>query len=501
MLLNKIVKTPIYNIVKKTSLDYCPIISKNLNNKIFLKREDQQIVKSFKIRGAHQYISSLSQSELNKGIIAASAGNHAQGVALSANELNCSSTIVMPVVTPSIKWKSVKNYGAEIVLHGDTFDEAYKFALQKSEEDNLTFVHPFDHDDIIAGQGTIGLEIINQFDFRNNKLDAIFIPVGGGGLISGIGYFIKKFYPEVKIIGIEPKNANAMQESLNENKLIELDYIDTFADGVAVKKVGSKTFEYCKEYVDDIITCTTDEICTAIQNIFEETRIIAEPAGALSIAGATKYIETNGCLNKNYITILSGANMNFTRLRYIAERSIKDEYLFAVNIDERPGSLQKLCNLLENNNITEFNYRYNRKDKGTIFIGILTDNKDDLLKNLSDNYNIIDISDNKLAKDHTRYQVCGNYLDEELIYTFEFPEKQGALTNFLAKMSEVSNNKWNITMFHYRSNGASVANVLCGLNVKEKDYILFSDFIKKLGYNCNCVNKNEVVNLFYNSGL
>ena len=501
MLLNKIVKTPIYNIVKKTSLDHCPIISKNLKNNIYIKREDQQIVKSFKIRGAYQYISSLSQHDLNKGIIAASAGNHAQGVALSASKLNCKSTIVMPVVTPSIKWKSVKRYGSDIILYGDTFDEAYEFALQKSQQEDLTFVHPFDNIDIIAGQGTIGSEIINQFDFRNNKLDAIFIPVGGGGLISGIGYFIKTFYPKVKIIGVEPENANAMQESLKSENLVELDYVDTFADGVAVKKVGSKTFEYCKKYVDEIITCNTDEICTAIQNIFEETRIIAEPAGALSIAGVTKYIENTGYLNKNYITILSGANMNFARLRYIAERSIKDEYLFAVNIDEKPGSLQKLCNLLENNNITEFNYRYNRKDTGTIFIGILSDNKDNLKKILSDNYDMIDLSDNKLAKEHTRYQVCGNYSGEELIYSFEFPERQGALSNFLEKMSDISNNRWNITMFHYRSNGASVANVLCGLNVLPKDYILFSDFIQKLGYNCECVDKNEVVELFYNSKL
>ena len=500
-MLSKIITSPIYNIVKKTSLDYCPILSTKLNNNIYLKREDQQDVKSFKIRGAYQYISSLEQHQLDKGIIAASAGNHAQGVALSAQQLNCKSIIVMPVVTPSIKWKSVKSYGAEIILHGDTFDDAFKYALSKSKQDDLTFVHPFDDHDIIAGQGTIGLELINQCDFSNNKIDAIFIPVGGGGLISGIGFFIKQFYPGVQIIGVEPEKANAMQESLKQGKLVELDYIDTFADGVAVKKVGSKTFEYCQKYVDEIITCSTDEICTAIQTIFEETRTIAEPAGALSIAGATKYIENNGCINKNYITILSGANMNFTRLRYIAERSIQDEYLFAVTIDERPGSLQLLCNLLGNNNISEFNYRYNRKDKGTIFIGILTDNKSELLKTVSDNYKVTDISDNTLAKEHTRYQVCGNYSDEELIYTFEFPEKQGALTNFLAKMSEVSNNKWNITMFHYRSNGASVANVLCGLNVVKKDYILFDEFINKLGYNCKCVNKNEVVNLFYNIRL
>lgn len=501
MLLNKIIKSPIYNIVKKTSLDYCPIISNTLKNNIYIKREDQQIVKSFKIRGAYQYISSLSQKDLNKGIIAASAGNHAQGVALSAKQLNCKSTIVMPIVTPSIKWKSVKRYGSNIILHGDTFDEAYKFALHKSQKEDLTFVHPFDDIDIIAGQATIGYELINQFDFKNNKLDAIFIPVGGGGLISGIAYFLKTFYPDVKIIGVEPENANAMQKSLKNNKLVELDYVDTFADGVAVKKVGSKTFNYCKNYVDEIITCNTDEICTAIQNIFEETRIIAEPAGALSIAGVTKYIENTGYINKNYVTILSGANINFTRLRYIAERSIKDEYLFAVNIDEKPGSLQKLCNLLENNNISEFNYRYNRKDKGTIFIGLLSENKDNLIKILSDNYNIIDISNNKLAKEHTRYQVCGKYSGEELIYSFEFPEKQGALSNFLQKMSDISNNKWNITMFHYRSNGASVANVLCGLNVLPKDYILFYDFLNKLGYNYQCVNKNEIVELFYNSKL
>ena len=501
MIINKIIKSPIYNLVKKTSLDKCLLLSKKTNNNIFLKREDQQLVKSFKLRGAHQYISSLSQDNLDKGIIAASAGNHAQGVALSAKSLNCKSTIIMPIVTPSIKWKSVKELGSDIILHGDTFDEAYAFALEKSNKENLTFVHPFDDENIIAGQGTIGLEIINQFDFRNNKIDAIFIPVGGGGLISGISYFIKHFYPDIKIIGVEPENANAMQKSLNNNKLVELDYVDTFADGVAVKKVGSLTYEYCKKYVDDIITCSTDEICIAIQDIFEENRIIAEPAGALSIAGINKYIEKNKCINKNFIGILSGANMNFTRLRYIAERSIKDEYLFTVQIDEEPGSLQKLCDILNNYNISEFNYRYNNKNKGIIFIGILTNNKNKLLNILSKNYKILDISNNKLAKEHTRYQIGGNYLDEELIYMFEFPEKQGALSNFLLKMSDVSNNKWNITIFHYRNNGASIANVLCGLNVKKKDYKIFNKFINNLGYNNKCVNKNEVVSLLYNSKL
>lgn len=498
-MLSKILKTPIYDIVKQTSLDHAPILSQLYNNNIYFKREDQQLVKSFKIRGAHQLISSLSQKQLSSGLIAASAGNHAQGVALSAKHLNIAATIIMPTVTPSIKWKSVKTLGANVILKGDTFDDAYNYALQLADEKKYTFIHPFDHEDVIAGQGTIAMEICKQWNFRQNELHAIFVPIGGGGLISGIGYYIKKLYPNIKIIGVEPIHANAMSQSIRENKRIELNNVDTFADGVAVKKVGEHTFNYCKQYVDEIIECTTDEICESIQLIFEETRVIMEPAGALSLAGIIKYIKNNNCEHLNFISVLSGANMNFTRLRYIAERSIKDEVLIAVKIHETPGSLREFCTLLESPNITEFNYRYSDTNNAYIFVGIHTNNKQLILNKLTDhNYMVVDLTNNELAKTHIRYQVGGqiNSSINELLYQFDFPEKQESLLHFLTQLSNISNNKWNITLFNYRNTGSSIAHVLCGLNVPKHDIPKFKIFLNELGYTYNNETNNPAYKLF-----
>lgn len=498
-MLSKILKTPIYDIVKQTSLDYAPILSNLYNNNIYFKREDQQIVKSFKIRGAHQMISSLSQSQLNNGLIAASAGNHAQGVALSAKQLKTNAIIIMPIVTPSIKWKSVQNLGATVILKGNNFDEACKYAVELSIEKNYTFIHPFDNDNVIAGQGTIGMEICQQWNFKKKHLDAIFIPIGGGGLISGIGLYIKKLYPNIKIIGVEPTKANAMNLSLQANKRIELENVDTFADGVAVKQIGKNTFKYCKQYVDEIVECTTDETCESIQLIFEETRVIMEPAGALSLAGIIKYIKKNNCQNLNFISILSGANMNFTRLRYIAERSIKNEILLAVKIPEKIGSLKQFCTLLNSPNITEFNYRYSDSFDAYIFVGIYSDNKIDLIKQLIKNkYETTDMTDNELAKTHTRYQIGGkvNSLPNELLYRFDFPEKQDALLHFLSHLSEISKNKWNITLFHYRNSGSSTADVLCGLDVPPEDIPNFNIFLTNLGYNYYNETNNAAYKLF-----
>ena len=498
-MISKILKTPIYDIVRQTNLDLAPLLSKTYKNNIHFKREDQQLVKSFKIRGAYQKICSLSSGKLNNGLIAASAGNHAQGVAMSAKHLQCKASIVMPTVTPSIKWKSVQNLDSNVILHGDNFDEAYKHAMYLADKHNYTFIHPFDEDEVIAGQGTIGMEICNQWNFKNNNLDAIFIPIGGGGLISGIGLYIKHLYPDIKIIGVEPENANAMKQSLDSNKIVELNKIDTFADGVAVRKVGYNTFNYCKEYVDEIIECSTDEICEAIQLIFEECRTIMEPAGALSLAGLIKYININKTFNQNYISILSGANMNFTRLRYISERSNNTEILLAVSISEKSGSLKNFCTILDSPDITEFNYRYSDNENAYIFVGINTNNKNKLLQKLNDNgYNYKDFTDNDLAKTHIRYQVGGKTNNDfnEVIYRFDFPEKQGALLEFLTKLSNISNNQWNITMFHYRNSGASIGNVLCGLNVPLKDMSIFQIFLNKLEFQYYDETNNNAYKIF-----
>lgn len=494
-MLHKIIKTPIYDLVKQTNLSKAPILSQLYNNNIYFKREDEQIIKSFKIRGAYQKISSLTNNQLNKGLITASAGNHAQGVGLSAKHIGCQSTIIMPKVTPQIKINSVKQLGTDVILEGNNFDEAYNYAIKLSKKKDYTFIHPFDDLDVIAGQGTIGMEICNQWKFKQNKLDAIFIPVGGGGLISGIGYYLKTLYPDVKIIGVEPIRANALYKSLNFNKLIELDHVDTFADGVAVKKVGFNNFNYCKKYVDEMILCSTDDICESIQLIFEETRVIMEPAGALSLAGIINYIKKNNVKNMNYVSILTGANINFTRLRFVAERSTKNEILLAVKIKEEPGSLKKFCTLLDSPNITEFNYRYSNSEYAYIYVGILTDNKNDIINKLI-NYDILDISDNELAKTHLRYQVGGkiNQSINEEVYRFEFPEVQGALINFLTHLSDISNDNYNITMFHYRNTGSSIANVMCGINTNNDQ--TFQDFLTKLNYNYYNETNNKALRLF-----
>ena len=496
-MLQKIINTPIYNIVKKTTLDHSPTLSKIYDNNIFLKREDQQDVKSFKIRGAHQKICSLSQEELDNGLIAASAGNHAQGVALSAKYMKCTATIVMPIVTPSIKWQSVKELGANIILKGNTFDDACEHAMNLSKQENYTFIHPFNDEEVIAGQATIAMEICNQIKTHQKKVDIIFVPVGGGGLISGIGFYIKTLYPDIKIIGVEPTKANTLSQSLKHNKLIKLENVDTFADGVAVCTIGDITFEYCKKYVDDIIECSTDEICETIQTIFEDTRTIVEPAGALSLTGLIKYTEQTNCKNLNLISILTGANMNFTRLRYIAERSNREEIILAVKIPEQSGSLRQFCKLLNSPDITEFNYRYSDKNDAYIFVGIYTKNKTDLLKSLSYNkYETIELTNNEIAKTHTRYQVGGKIdkLKNEVIYSFEFPERHGALLHFLDNLMMISNNEWNITMFHYRNSGSSVANVLCGFNIPHNSNL--NEFLNKLNYNYTNETNNIAIKLF-----
>jgi threonine dehydratase len=496
-MLNKILKTPIYNILQKTDLTKSNNLSNLYKNNIYLKREDKQPINSFKIRGAYQKIFSLNSQELKNGLVTASAGNHAQGVALSANYLNTKATIVMPIVTPSIKYKAVEALNADIILKGNTYDEAFNYALELSEKYNYTFIHPFDNEDIIAGQGTVALEIDEQLDICENKEYIIFVPVGGGGLISGISYYMKMKYSNVKIIGVEPIGANSLTKSLKANKIITLNNLDTFADGVAVKTIGKLPFEYCKKYVDDVIECSTDEICQAIQIIFEENRSIVEPAGALSLAGLIKYININNCKNLEMISILSGANLNFSRLRYISERSNIHEILLSVKIPEKSGSLRTFCKLLNSPDITEFNYRYSDNNIANIFVGINTEDKQNILTILNkNNYELIDLSNNEVAKTHVRYQVGGktNLLNNEVIYNFEFPERNGALLHFLNNLMEVSDNKWNITMFHYKNCGSSIANVLCGFNIPINSDI--NTFLQKLNYNYTNETNNIAIKLF-----
>lgn len=456
-----------------------------MDNNIFLKREDLQPVFSFKIRGAYNKIASLSHDEAKRGVITASAGNHAQGVALSATKLGIPSTIVMPVTTPAIKVNSVRRLGGTAVLHGDTFDEAYKYALSLAAEHNLPFVHPYDDPDVIAGQGTVGMEILRQ---HTGPLHAVFVPVGGGGLISGVAAYIKYLRPETKIIGVEPVNAAALYHSLKAQKQVRLDRVDIFADGVAVKQLGDEPWRLAKHLVDEVIRVSSDEICAAVKDIFDDTRSIAEPAGALAVAGLKRYIEETGIKNQNMVAIVSGANVNFDRLRHISERAElgeERECLISLRLPETPGSLKKFCLNLGATSITEFNYRYVHSSEAFVFIGIGNLNgKAERFKAISRmrdcGYVVDDLTDNELAKLHIRHMVGGHVLHniDELLYRFHFPERAGALMKFLSCMADT----WNISLFHYRNDGASYGQVLVGFQIPPKDHALFRKFLDDVGY-------------------
>ncbi len=459
-------KTKVYDVAKKTPLTYIAEFSKQIKNKVYLKREDMQQIHSFKLRGAYQKISSLSKKEKKAGIIASSAGNHAQGVAFAAKKLNINSIIVMPASTPEIKVRAVKNLGSKVILHGDVYDEAFKHAKQLEKKYGYTFIHPFDDIEVIAGQATIAKEII---DTKRN-IDYVFVPVGGGGLISGIGLYIKDISPKTKVIGIEPIDSQTLYQSLHNKQRTALKEVGGFADGVAVKLIGEHTFNIAKKIVDDIILVSNDEICAGIKDIYDNTRSIVEPSGALALAGAKKYCHEQNLKNKNIVAIVSGANVNFDRLRYIAERAELGEHkeaIFAVSINEKKGSFLKFCNSLKEYTITEFNYRYADKIKAHIFVGIElkqgVNEKNRIIEKLSKDYQLEDMSNNSIAKTHVRYMVGGraNVRNEE-IYRFEFPERRGALLDFLIKIGS----KWNITLFHYRNHGAAFGQVLVGFQTK-----------------------------------
>jgi threonine dehydratase len=494
--LKKILNSRVYDVAIESPLDYAPALSRRLDNHIWLKREDLQPVFSFKLRGAYNKISALSEAEVANGIIAASAGNHAQGVALAAKRRNVKALIVMPLTTPGIKVNAVKALGGKILLHGDTYDEAYAHALQLAGERNMVFIHPYDDPDIIAGQGTIAMELLQQ---HRDPLDAVFVPVGGGGLIAGIAAYLKALRPEIRVIGVEPEDAPCMYEALKQNRRVVLDQVGIFADGVAVRQVGKETWKVARDRVDEVILVSTDEICAATKDIFDDTRAMVEPAGALAVAAIKKYVEQTGARDETLVAINSGANINFDRLRYVAERAElgeRREALLAVTIPERPGSFLKFCRTLGKRGITEFNYRYADAGDAHIFAGVQLSGGDDEREELIDKlqaegYPVVDMTDNEMAKTHIRFMVGGRArgVENERLYRFEFPERPGALLNFLSSMGK----GWNISLFHYRNHGAAYGRVLVGIQVPGEDKQRFGKFLDELGY----INFEELENPAY----
>jgi threonine dehydratase len=493
--LQKILTAKVYDVAVETALELAPTLSHRLGNSVLLKREDQQSVFSFKLRGAYNKMAHLTAAERAKGVIAASAGNHAQGVALAAQRLQCKATIVMPVTTPHIKIAAVEARGATVVLHGDSYSDAYEHAQKMQKKSDATFVHPYDDPDVIAGQGTIGMEILRQWQ---GPLDAIFVAVGGGGLISGIAAYVKRVRPAVKIIGVEPVDSDAMTRSLAAGRRVTLSHVGLFADGVAVKQVGRETFRLARQYVDEMITVDTDATCAAIKDVFEDTRSILEPAGALSVAGVKAWCERHRVRDRTFVAIACGANMNFDRLRFVAERAELGEAreaIFAVTIPERPGSFREFCALLGSRSVTEFNYRYADKSAAHLFVGVeVADRRAtaDLLASFRKHrIEAYDLSDNEMAKLHVRHLVGGHApaATNEILYRFEFPERPGALLRFLDSMSA----GWNISLFHYRNHGADYGRVLVGMQVPPSDKADFRRFLDRLGY----TNVDESANPAY----
>ncbi|MEY3328056.1 MAG: hypothetical protein RLZZ115_937 [Cyanobacteriota bacterium] len=494
----QILTARVYDVAQETPLESAPNLSARLNNKLLLKREDMQSVFSFKLRGAYNKMAHLSPNLLKKGVIAASAGNHAQGVALGASKLGTKAIIVMPVTTPQVKVNAVKARGGEVILYGDTFDESCAYARQLETEKGLTFIHPFDDPYVIAGQGTIGMEILRQYQ---QPIHAIFVAIGGGGLISGIAAYIKRLRPEIKIIGVEPVDADAMSQSLKAGHRVKLSQVGLFADGVAVREVGEETFRLCQEYVDEIILVDTDDTCAAIKDVFEDTRSILEPAGALAIAGAKAYVEREKIQGETLIAIACGANMNFDRLRFVAERAEfgeRREAIFAVTIPEEPGSLRKFCECIGKRNLTEFNYRIADEKEAHIFVGMQIKNREDAAKIIEyfqeNGFKTIDLTDDELTKLHLRHMVGGRstLAHHELLYRFEFPERPGALMKFVCSMSP----NWNISLFHYRNNGSDYGRIVAGIQVPPEEMGEWQAFLDTLGYRYWDENKNPAYKLF-----
>lgn len=489
----------VYDVARKTSLDFAPQLSRNLNNDVRLKREDQQPVFSYKLRGAYNMMATLSEQEKKLGVITASAGNHAQGVALAARNLGVLAVIVMPKTTPEIKVSSVRNLGAEVVLHGNTYDEAKDHADSLCQSQGKTFIPAYDHPLVIAGQATIAVELMQQHPSRP---DIIFVPVGGGGLIAGIATYIKSVDPTIKIIGVEHDEAASMHHAFAAEERVILEHVSIFADGAAVKQAGQEPFRICRDLVEEIMLVNSDEICAAVKDIFEDTRAIPEPAGALALAGLKNYVTREGIQGQNLLAIFSGANVNFDRLRHIAELAAlgeQREALICITIPERPGSFRALCHDLGPRLITEFNYRYADNKDAHVFAGIQlrkgVAEKEALIQHLQDKgYETIDLSNDEVAKMHIRYMVGGHaaQAEHELLYRFEFPERSGALLHFLSNMGD----RWNISLFHYRNHGAAYGRVLMGIQVPPGERTEFQLFLDDLGIEYSEETENAAYQTF-----
>ncbi|TKF30144.1 threonine ammonia-lyase, biosynthetic [Enterovibrio norvegicus] len=493
-----ILRAPVYEVAIISPLQDMPRISQRLGNTIQLKREDRQPVHSFKLRGAYNMMSQLTEAQRKAGVIAASAGNHAQGVAMSGSKLGVKATIVMPRTTPDIKVSGVRSFGGNVILHGNNFDEAKAKAIELSQAHGYTFVPPFDHPSIIAGQGTIGLEMLQQ----NGHLDYIFLPVGGGGIAAGVAVIVKQLMPHIKVIAVEAEDSACLKAALDAGEPVTLDNVGTFADGVAVKRIGDESFRLCQEHIDDIITVSSDEICAAVKDIFEDTRAISEPSGALSLAGLKRYVEQHQLKDKNLATILSGANTNFHSLRYVSERAElgeKREGLLAVTIPERTGAFLDFCKVLGGRAVTEFNYRHSDDAEANIFVGVRLLNGQEELDSITADlrkgrYAVEDLSDDEMAKVHVRYMIGGRptKVMKERLYSFEFPEYPGALLRFLNTLGT----HWNISIFNYRNHGADYGRVLCGFELEEADLLSFTTHLRELGYSWKDETENPSYRFF-----
>lgn len=496
--LKKILTAKVYDVAHETPLDAAPALSARLGNRVLLKREDEQPVFSFKLRGAYNKMAHLAPEQLARGVLAASAGNHAQGVALAAQRLDCRAVIVMPVTTPQVKVDAVRGRGAQVVLHGDSYSDAYAHALTLQAAEGLTFVHPFDDPDVIAGQGTIAMEILRQ---HTAPIHAIFCAIGGGGLIAGVAAYVKQLRPDIRVIGVQTTDSDAMARSIAAGRRVELADVGLFSDGTAVKKVGEETFRIVRALVDEIVVVDTDAVCAAIKDVFQDTRSILEPAGALSVAGLKAYVERTGIRDQALVAVACGANMNFDRLRFVSERAEigeQREAVFAVTIPEERGSFRRFCALVGHHNITEFNYRIADAHAAHVFVGVQVGDRADGARIAqaceAAGFPTIDLTDDELAKLHLRHMVGGRspLAEDELLYRFEFPERPGALMKFLSSMSP----EWNISLFHYRNHGADYGRILVGIQVPAADKRAFKAFLATLGYPYRDESANPAYRLF-----
>ena len=496
--LQKILTARVYEVANETPLEAAKNLSRRVGNHVFLKREDTQPVFSFKLRGAYNKMAGLTTEQLQRGVICASAGNHAQGVALGAKRLGCKAMIVMPVTTPKLKIDAVRALGGDVVLHGDSYSDAHLKALALEAEHGMTFVHPFDDPDVIAGQGTIAMEILRQ---HPGPIDAVFVAIGGGGLISGVAAYIKAVRPEIKVIGVQTTDSDAMLRSVRAGKRVQLDEVGLFADGTAVKLVGVETFRLARKWVDDYVVVDTDAVCAAIKDVFQDTRSILEPSGAMGVAAVKQYVDTHRCKGQTFVAITCGANMNFDRLRFVAERAEvgeEREAVFAVTIPETRGSFKRFCELIGPRSVTEFNYRISDSKLAHVFVGLATARRDEARKLAAHfskhGFDTLDLTDDELAKQHVRHMVGGrsDLAANERLYRFIFPERPGALMRFLSSMHP----GWNISLFHYRNQGADFGRILVGIQVPHSDAEAFIAFLQALAYPCQDETDNPAYRLF-----